>query len=338
MMVKHELDLKKIRSQRAMSYTSATERLRAGITRFLDTAHVSVFYEPRKSLASLPASVNNSCAGQGRILGGGISEGIRVICLKNTSLPITLIIAQFSTNAGGCKCELEGVMKYQHKFTWLGIGTAAAMFVMTGVASAVTSLTLSGPILGNTVGPQSTSNPCIIAGTQCQQPAGFGFNNFTSSGAISSYNMYSTTPTANVADGVQGTPYTVAQLQALGSNTFLIAIDVNTTGAATETLQLFEIIINGVVAYNYIGPTVIGGVANNGNGFGDWTLGVLDTNGLSPNTTVLFHAVWNNAVDGAESLLLFVPGPILGAGLPGVIAACVGLIGLARRRRRLQFA
>src|SRR6186997_2571160 len=171
-------------------------------------------------------------------------------------------------------------------------------------ASAIT-LTLSGPIAGNTAGPQSSSNPCIIAATQCQQPAGFGFNNFTSSGAISSYNMYSTTPTATVADGVQGTPYTVAQLTgALGSNSFVVAIDVNTTGAAGETLQLFEVIINGVVAYDYIGPTNIGNINNNGNGFGDWTLGTVSLAGLAGNSTVLFHAVWNNASDGAESFFL----------------------------------
>jgi len=30
-----------------------------------------------------------------------------------------------------------------------------------------------------------------------------------------------------------------------------------------------------------------------------------------------------------------VPGPILGAGLPGLVAACAGLLALARRRRRL---
>src|SRR6187402_3621356 len=79
-------------------------------------------------------------------------------------------------------------------------------------AATATPLTLTGPIPGNTVGPQSTSNPCIIAGTNCSQPAGFGYNNFTSSGAINDYNMYSTTPTAVVPDGTQGTPYTVGQL------------------------------------------------------------------------------------------------------------------------------
>jgi len=137
--------------------------------------------------------------------------------------------------------------------------------------------------------------------------------------------MFSTTPTATVADGVQGTPYTVAQLVALGSTSFLVAIDVNTTAAAGETLQLFQVIINGVVVYDYIGPTVIGGVENNGNGFGDWTLGTISLAGRAPTDTVLFQAVWNNASDGGESFFLLpqstptVPEPtsllLLGAGM-----------------------
>ena len=198
-------------------------------------------------------------------------------------------------------------MMCKWRSTWIGIGTVAAMLALTGAASAV-SLTLTGPIQGNTLGPQSTSNPCIIAGTQCQQPAGFGFNNFTSAGDISSYNMFSTTPTANVADGVQGTPYTVAQIDAVTNDLpFVVAIDVNTTAAAGETLQLFEVIVNGVVAYNFIGPALIGNVANNGNGFGDWSLGVIDLSGFAQTATVLFHAVWTGASDGAESFFI-VPG------------------------------
>jgi hypothetical protein len=221
------------------------------------------------------------------------------------------------------------------RLTWLTVGAAAAMLALTGTASAV-SLILTGPIQGNTLGPQSASNPCIIAATQCQQPAGFGFNNFTSAGNISSYNMFSTTPTANVADGVQGNPYTGAQLDAVAPQGFVVAIDVNTTNAAGETLQLFQVIVNGVVRDSFIGPAPIGNIANNGNGFGDWSLGVVAP--FAVTDQVLFHAVWNNASDGGESFFIVpvpVPGPLAGAGLPGLVAACGGLIALARRRRQL---
>ena len=155
------------------------------------------------------------------------------------------------------------------RFAWIGVAATAATLALTGTASAVSLTLLPGagtPFLNNTEGPQSAANPCIIAATQCQQPPGFGFNNFTSAGNISSFNMFSTTPTATVADGVQGTPYTGAQLDAIAPLGFVVAIDVNTTQAAGETLQSFQVIVNGVVRDSFTGPAPIGNIANNGNG------------------------------------------------------------------------
>ena len=90
--------------------------------------------------------------------------------------------------------KFGGTMKFR---TLVLVGAAAALF--SGQALAVVSLTLT-QVAAGTVGPQSSSNPCIIAGTNCSQPAGFGYNNFTQGGSITSFNMYSTTPTASVAD------------------------------------------------------------------------------------------------------------------------------------------
>jgi hypothetical protein len=45
------------------------------------------------------------------------------------------------------------------------------------------------------------------------------------------------------------------------------------------------------------------------------------------------------STDGAESFLAFqVPGPLAGAGVPGLVAACLGLFGFNRFRRKRQLA
>jgi hypothetical protein len=94
------------------------------------------------------------------------------------------------------------------------------------------------------------------------------------------------------------------------------------------------------VLYHFTGTSGsanIGAPVDNGNGFADYTLSFVSLAGLPSTDNILFHAVWDNATDGAEQFFLVptVPGPIVGAGLPGLVAACTGLVALARRRRKL---
>ena len=172
-----------------------------------------------------------------------------------------------------------------------------------GVADAVpTPLTLVGPIQSDILGPQSTSNPCIIAATQCQQPASMGFNNFKSDGTPGVQHVQHH-PTATMADGVQGTPYTVSQITDIVGDSFFVAIDVN-TASGMETLQKFEVLnaTTNTVLYDYTGPTLIGTSRTTAmaSATGRWV------SWISPGwrTPRFCSAQWSSADDGGESFFL----------------------------------
>lgn len=216
----------------------------------------------------------------------------------------------------------------------------------------VDNLTLSPVVPG---GNQPLNVQCVICGdNQPQQQADFGYTNFKNSGNISDILFFSTNVSGGANPGLDtvGLGYNVSFLQAYllangdGSLNFSIGIDVNDTNSA-QTLESFFLLnltthtVLSVYSLNPLEGALLTN-ANNGTGFPDYTLTGFNIDlgtDVHIGDQLIFFARMSGANDGPDSFFIqpvAVPGPIAGAGIPGVIAACTALWGLGtwRRRRR----
>ena len=119
-------------------------------------------------------------------------------------------------------------------------------------------------------------------------------------------------------------------LKALAGNlTFSIGIDSNQAGTSNQILESFWFLNfthRTVLAVYSPGP---GGESidppNNGTGFPDYTLSGFSLAGISAGDRIGFFARITNANDGPDVFFLLpvaVPGPVVGAGLPALLAGC----------------
>ena len=212
-----------------------------------------------------------------------------------------------------------------------------------------TALQLTPTVPG---GNQPQNAPCLICGdNQPQQQAGFGYNDYKNTGNLPSVTAFSDGGAGRVtlANDTVGTGYQIgdgslfkAFLLAHGDTPsslgFSIGIDVNDNNTP-QTLNSFFFL-------NLTTHTVLaaftGGTdgnltnANNGTGFPDYTLTGFSLDGINPGDTIIFAARLSGLNDGPDSFFLepsVVPGPIAGAGLPGLIMLLAGFVGWRRLRR-----
>jgi hypothetical protein len=227
------------------------------------------------------------------------------------------------------------------------------------LAAAAAVVALSTPAYANlltisvlpdaAVVPQSGSDPCIIcATTQAHNPAGFGYNNFVSTGNTPGGNFFSTALVGGSlasGDEIDAVPYTVGQIGAalLGNLSFGVAIDVNSAqGAPPMTLDEFRLwqvdaSNNNINLLAFIDGPISMPDIRTGNGSADYLLSGFDLSGLGIGDRLIFQAQFSGATDGGESFYIvpqLAATPIPAAALlfpAGVVG--VGAFGRWRRRR-----
>jgi hypothetical protein len=212
---------------------------------------------------------------------------------------------------------------------------------VVGVAAAlITTSFLGAPDMAAAAPCGTTTlNNWLVTGFSCEV-GNLTFSNFT----------YSPDGFVNVPANVVGvhpatTPLTEgpgvgfnAGWQNTGTTTLDALITFNVTAPAATPIVDFHLLLDGVVGSNVLDVATL----NNAAGQNVATVSSSDNSVHSATfAPVTFLSVHDDILVGPGSTISSVdkqfsqvPGPVVGAGLPGLVAACGGLLALARRRRR----
>jgi hypothetical protein len=217
----------------------------------------------------------------------------------------------------------------------------------------VDTLNLTAVVPG---GNQPLNVQCVICGeNQPQQSPTFGYTDFHNAGNQSSEVYFSTNVSggANPGSDTVGLGYDGSFLRnyliASGDPTltFTIGIDANDTNVAQTLTSFFllNLTTHTVLSAFINGTTGNIASAHNGTGFPDYTLGNFNITvgqDIHVGDQLAFFARIDGANDGPDSFFIqptaAVPGPVVGAGIPGLIAAGMFMVGLARRRKNAAVA
>lgn len=247
----------------------------------------------------------------------------------------------------------------------------ASMLLMLAIPASASTITLGGATWDTTnsgslslgavvpAGNQPQNAPCVICGAnQPNQPANFGYNDYSNNGNVSSITAFSDQGNGGrntLADNTFATGYTIGAgspfLAFLLANNdtslgFSIGVDVNDTNQP-QTLNSFFFLdfTTHTVLASFTGGTT-GNVPskNNGTGFPDYSItgALLNLNDVHVGDTIGFVALMSGLNDGPDSFFIEAAPAVAQTPLPASFLlfgiGLVGLAGLVRKQKTNRLA
>ena len=163
------------------------------------------------------------------------------------------------------------------------------LFCLTAIPAAAAPLTIVDVLAGDEV-QQTDNNPCIFGDASCDPGLLGTYTEFPTGGGSQTYQ--------------ESQSYSIETIRTAVGNVFDIGVDVNTTNAATDTLDYFRVYnaTTSSLLFFYEGDQNLATAVDlkNGTGWSDWLLQTIDLSGVAAGSTIRFDVRVTGAVDGQE--------------------------------------